>query len=192
VLTQVDVREAFPTLRTSLHKIAAASYMAELTDHLTIERHPNEEVFDLLLAALYTLNSFEEIDLVVTAFTLHVLAESGYTPTLTVCARCNTSGEVFTSFSPTLGGVLCRDCRPAAKDAFSVSTEAIAAARDILAYEMPRASRVEVSGQSRTQLLRIARTLLAYHMDRPLKSARFLDELLAARAAETEHRGPEA
>lgn len=184
VLTQVDVREAFPRLRTSLHKIAAASYMAELTDHLTADRHPNEEIFDLLLAALYVLNSMDEPDLVVTAFTFHMLAASGYTPTLAVCARCGTAGKSFAAFSPTLGGVLCPDCRPATKDAFGVSVEAVAAARDMLACEMPRASRVEVTGPSRTQLLRMARTLLAYHSDRPLRSARFLDELLAARTAE--------
>lgn len=183
VLTQVDVRESFPTLRTSLHKIAAASYMAELTDHLTAERHPHEDIFDLLLAALYVLNSMEEPDLVVTAFTLQMLAESGYMPTLTACARCNATGREFMSFSPSLGGVLCRDCRPATKDAFSVSIEAIAAVRDMLASEMPRAARVEVAGAARTQALRMARTLLALHLDRPLRSARFLDELLASQTA---------
>ncbi|HEY3412676.1 MAG TPA: DNA repair protein RecO [Armatimonadota bacterium] len=182
VVTQVDVREAFPGIRSSLHKIAAASYMAELTDHLTEERHPNAEVFDLLLAGLYVLSALEEPDLVVTAFTLHMMAVSGYTPSLDVCARCHGEGKAFAAFSPTMGGVVCGDCRTAARDAFTVSADAIDAARKMLASEMPRASRIEMTTQARVHLLRMVRTFLAYHTDRPLKSARFLDELLAAKA----------
>lgn len=181
VVTQVEVREAFPGLRTSLHKIAAASYMAELTDHLTEERHPHEDVFDLLLAGLYVLNALDEPDLVVTAFTLHMMAASGYTPSLAVCVRCHAARTDFTAFSPTMGGVVCHDCRMAVKDAFIVCKEAVDAARDMLASEMPRASRIKATGQTRVHLLRMVRTFLAYHTDRPLKSARFLDELLAAR-----------
>lgn len=181
VVTQVEVREAFPALRTSLHKIAAASYMAELTDHLTEERHPHADIFDLLLAGLYVLNALDEPDLIVTAFTLHMMAASGYTPSLTVCARCHAKGSAFTAFSPTMGGVICPNCRTAVRDAFIVCREAIEAARDMLASEMPHASRVAATGQTRAHLLRMVRTFLAYHTDRPLKSARFLDELLAAR-----------
>jgi hypothetical protein len=77
--------------------------------------------------------------------------------------------------------VICPDCRNSAKDAFNVCPEAIEAAKDMLASEMPRASRIEMTGQARTHLLRMVRTFLTYHTDRPLKSARFLDELLAAK-----------
>jgi DNA repair protein RecO (recombination protein O) len=181
IITQVDVRESFPSIRGNLHKIAAASFIAELTNHFTEERLPHEDVFDLLLSALYVLNLMDEPDLLVTAFTLQLLAASGYTPTLTFCARCHTTDHAFEAFSPAMGGVICAECRLAVKDAAFVRPDAVESARDMLALELPRAARLDAAGPTRTHLLRIVRAFLAHHTDRPLKSARFLDELLAAR-----------
>jgi hypothetical protein len=87
-----------------------------------------------------------------------------------------------------MGGAICRMCRMSVKDSMLVASEAMDAARALLAWRLPEASRLELTDRARGQVLRMVRAFLQYRTERPLKSARFLDELLAARkmeAAET-------
>ncbi len=181
VVTQVEVRNAFPRIRNSLEKIAAASYMTELVDHFTEERLPHEEVFDLLLTGLTVLDALDDPGLIATAFTLQLLAASGYTPSLSECARCHNRDVEFTGFSPVLGGVVCRTCRLAVKDSLHAAPDALDAARALLGWDLPSAARLELTDHARGQVLRLIRAFLKFRSDRPMKSARFLDELLAAR-----------
>jgi DNA repair protein RecO (recombination protein O) len=185
VLTQAEVRQSFPRLRTDLEKITAASYMTELVDHFTEERLPHQEVFDLLLSGLYVLNTQDDAGLLVAGFSLQLLAAAGYTPSLQACARCRRADVGFTAFSATIGGVVCRDCRASVKDSMYMAPESLEAVRALLAWELPRAARLEISDRARAQVLKLVRAFLLFRSERPLKSARFLDELLAAKALQT-------
>lgn len=184
VVTQVEVRQAFPRLRASLEGIAVASYAAELADHFTEERLPHPEIYDLLLDALGVLDAGAPSGLTALAFTLQMLAVSGYTPALEVCARCRGHTDALAAFSPALGGAVCRMCRTAVKDAMATSQATLDAARAMLAWPLSDVTRLEISPKARAQLFRIIRPFLAYRSDRPLRSTRFLDEILAARALE--------
>jgi DNA repair protein RecO (recombination protein O) len=184
VLTQVDVREAFASLRGNLNRIAAASYLCELADHFTEERHPNAEVFDLLLAGLYVVSALDDMALVVAGYTLQLLAASGYAPELEACARCRKEDEAFRAFSPALGGVVCRACRPMVKDAMWLEAGTVALMRRLLGTDLGVAVRAEPSPVVRGQLLKAVRRFLDYRSDRPIVSARFLDELMAVRFVE--------
>jgi DNA repair protein RecO (recombination protein O) len=182
VVTQVEVRQSFPALRRNLEKIAAASYLTELVDHFSEERLPQPEIFDLLLSGLYVLNTQEDAGLLVAAFSLQLLVMAGYTPVFSNCARCHRADVGLTAFSAAMGGAVCRDCRASVKDSMYVAAESVDAARALLAWELPQAARLELDNRARGQVLKIVRAFLLYRSDRPLKSARFLDELLAARA----------
>lgn len=190
VVTQVEVRESFAHLRNDLEKIAAASYMAELVDHFTEERLPHPEVFDLLLSGLYVLNALDDPALIATAFSLQMLAVAGYTPSFAECVRCHTRDVEFTAFSPAMGGVVCRSCRMSVKDALHAAPETLDAARALLAWDLPRASRLDISNRARGQLLRLVRAFLHFRTERPIKSARFLDELMAARTLDEREAAP--
>lgn len=184
VLTQVEVREAFASLRRNLNRIAAASYLCELADHFTEERHPNAEVFDLLLKALYVVSALDDVSLAVAGYTLQLMSASGYAPELEACARCRRKEEGFQAFSAALGGVVCRTCRPVVKDAMWLDKETIALMRRLARSDLGMAVRAEPSPAARGRLLRAVRRFLDYRSDRPIASARFLDELLAARTME--------
>lgn len=186
VVTQVEVREAFPDLRHHLNRIAAASYMAELADHFTEERLPNEEIFDLLLAGLYVVSASDDVAYVVTAFSLHLMSVSGYSPTFDRCARCHSTGVEFPAFSPTMGGAICRACLPDVKDAMRVAAETLAAGRRMLRASVSLGDQSALTARTRSQLIRLVRAFLLFRTDRPLKSTKFLDELLGAEKL-TEH-----
>lgn len=180
VLTQAEVRQSFPKVRHNLEKIAAAGYMTEMADHFTEERLPQEDVFDLLLSALYVLNSQDGVGLLVTAFTLQLMAAAGYTPDFDACVRCRRPDAPLIGFSSAMGGAICRDCRPSVKDSLFAAPESLEAARKLMAMQLPNAARQQVPERVRGQVLKIVRAFLLYRCERPLKSARFLDEILAA------------
>jgi DNA repair protein RecO (recombination protein O) len=119
LLTEAQVAERFPRLRTDLKAMYAATYLAELLSDWTEDNDPHPALFDEALAALRDFGG-EGVDtgLRLAAFELVLLRELGYSPALDRCAGCGqprtSSGRV--AFSPAGGGVLCPVCRPSQRD----------------------------------------------------------------------------
>lgn len=184
VISQCEVRETFPALRSDLGLLARATYLCELTDRLIEEREPNPDVFDLLLSALYLLQRATQVpDLIVHAYELHLLAERGYTPALDTCVRCGRAlGQQKVGFSPSLGGALCNACRYAAQDAITIGHETLRRMRWLqtaAAEELIRqAQNSEEAGRSDLRETgQCLRWYIRYRIDRDLKSMEFLDML---------------
>jgi DNA repair protein RecO (recombination protein O) len=127
LLTEAQVVERFPRLRTDLPALYAAYYVAELLADWTEDFDPHPSLFDEACATLRTLGTAG----VATGprlarFELVLLQELGYRPALTTCAACGESipaAEAGLVFSPSAGGVLCRNCRPKHRDARPLSAE---------------------------------------------------------------------
>lgn len=109
---QVDL---FDHIRRDLPRWYAAQYAAEVTAQLTEEADPHPALFDALRAFLAALASDDPLAALV-GYLLDLLREIGLTPQLHACVGCERefdAGEpVF--FTSRQGGVLCRDCEPAA------------------------------------------------------------------------------
>ena len=129
LLTEAQVVERFPRLRTELPALYAAYYIAELLSDWTEDFDPHPALFDEACATLRVLGTAG----VATGprlarFELVTLQELGYRPALTTCAVC---GEALPAaemaqggvFSPSAGGVLCRNCRPTQRDARPLSAD---------------------------------------------------------------------
>ncbi len=118
LLTEAQVVERFPRLRTDLPALYAGYYVAELLSDWTEDYDPHPALFDEARAALETLGTAG----VATGprlarFELVMLQELGYRPSLAACAGC---AEPITAaatarglaFNPAAGGVLCPACVP--------------------------------------------------------------------------------
>lgn len=57
LVTEVQVKDAFPGFRKDLKKVGAAYYLCELVDKLCPDRQKNEEVFSLLVGSLGALQN---------------------------------------------------------------------------------------------------------------------------------------
>lgn len=180
VLTQVESRESFPALRKSLDRIYAASYLTELTDQFTDDRHPNADLFDLLLAALYITSSGTDLAWLTALYTLQMMDYVGYAPAFDPCVRCNRHSPSYPGFSPDLGGVMCPACIPYGKGLLRTCDEAVRIGSASQTAELADLARLQVSPLARRQILRLTRAFLTERLERPLRSARFLDEWLAA------------
>ena len=177
LLTEAQVVERFPRLRTDLPALYAAYYIAELLSDWTEDYDPHPLLFDEVLAALRTLGQADTIaqstGLRLARFELVLLRELGYTPTLTSCAVCGreiratlagASGSTTLAFSSAAGGMVCSDCRPTRRDTMALSPEAWQALRDL--SENEEAWRQSLNPDVRAELRRVLNDYVTYLLGR--------------------------
>lgn len=113
-LTEWDLSELFPGLRTNLKRFHAGMYVADLLQHSIRDHDPHPLVFDAALACLRSLGGEQAlrnaagVDEALARFQWALLTEIGYRPQLSRDPRTDepiAPSETF-SFSPSLGGVV--------------------------------------------------------------------------------------
>ena len=138
-ITQVEVLRSFRGVRENLARLKAASGMVATVKALSGGDEADRRVFNLLYHALDALEGREEgMKSIEAAFGLKLSVLAGYTPRLDVCVSCDRrpdepANENLTCFfAPSLGGVLCADCRPGTSDSFPLLPETLAALQDLV------------------------------------------------------------
>ncbi len=178
LLTEAQVLQRFPRLRTDLAALYAAYYVAELLADWTQEYDPHPLLFDEALDTLRTLGVNDEGSQPsecgprIARFEMVLLRELGYSPVLDHCAGCGGSiAETELSFSPAANGVLCRACRSGQRDSQPLSPRSWRTLRDLAdpgeAWRRPwgpevRAEVRQMLGQYVTYLLGRRPRLLSY------------------------------
>lgn len=172
VITQAQLVDSHYALRKDLSRLAYANHLSELVDGFLEERQRSPRAFDLYLSALKRLAAGEPPDLVARSFELVLLPLLGFGPQWELCASCGRSAaEDTAALSPAMG-VLCSRCRGADPGARVLSTECACLAQ---ALADPRRSEPpSAPAHVRRQLERAMCGLLEFHLDRPLRSARFI------------------
>ncbi|MBW3622757.1 MAG: DNA repair protein RecO [Armatimonadetes bacterium] len=178
LVTQCEVKEAFPHLRTDYDRLTYCNYLLELADTLLEERLPQPELFDLLLSALYLLNGGADPLPLVTAFSLQAAEDAGFGPSLDERVRCHEPiSRGLGGYSVGLGGALCRVCRPSVKDAIRFPVSALDTAKQLLELDLPAVAKLTWPEREVRGLLRILRRHTEYRTEKKLKSAEFLEAL---------------
>lgn len=178
VITQVEVKESFPRIHGDLARLAHVTYLAELADKLVEDHDPNPNIFDLLLSALYLMERPNDPEKITRMFELQFMGLLGYEPVLDRCLRCRMplpDGDLF--FSPSLGGIVCRECGHLPEDAFQISREAIDIMQRLLTADAPEVERMEIPRDAMDQVARAMRWYIRYRAERELKSVEFLQSL---------------
>ena len=159
-------------LRNDLARLSAGLYMLELAGSLLAEGDPAPEAFDLLSRTLARLGQPDASPPAVLAyFQWRLLRLAGLLGGLTDCASCGRRvGNRGVYFSSSAGGLLCRDCEPAATEKRAVPPAALAGIAALAAAE---AGRRPVLPDRQADAVN---ALLAYHasyqLGRALKTAR--------------------
>ena len=130
LLTEAQVAERFPALRTSLPALYAAYYVAELLAEGAQDYDPHPALFDAALDALRDFGpAGPQVGPRLAAFELTWLRELGYSPALATCAACGNAVGAQAGFSVAAGGVVCPACQPAQRDRRSLSPASLTALR---------------------------------------------------------------
>lgn len=178
VITQFEVKESFPRIRGDLKRLTYAGYVAELVDVLTEDRQPSIDLFDLLLSALYLMERPNDPEKIARMFELKLMRLLGYEPALEECLRCRKplpTDDLF--FSPSLGGMVCRECGPLPDDAIQIPQAAIQAMKALLEADAPEVERMEIPDSVMEYIARVMRWYIRYRAEREIKSLDFLQAL---------------
>ena len=178
VLTQAEVKDSFPRIHQDINRIAYASYIAEIVDRFMEEHETNRNLFDLLLSALYLMERPNDPEKIAHMFELQSMRILGYEPTLDRCLQCRKplpEGDVF--FSPSLGGIVCRECGVLPEDSIQISRRTLEAMQRLLTADAPEVERMEIPQDVMDEIARCMRWYIRYRAERELKSLEFLQTL---------------
>ncbi len=132
LLTEAQVVQRFPQLRTDLSALYAAYYVAELLADGTEDLDPHPALFDEALTVLRELGTSEGVvGPRLAQFEMALWRELGYSPALDECASCGSgiAAGAALAFSPMAGGVLCLRCHGDHRDRRPLSAPAWRALR---------------------------------------------------------------
>lgn len=118
VITQaVTLHPYSEPLGHDYERFTTGQVIIETADRLvTEEGEPALQQYQLLLGALHALTGGTADGprpgvMVMDSYLLRAVALAGYAPSLDDCARCGAPGP-HEAFSPSMGGMVCRNCRP--------------------------------------------------------------------------------
>jgi DNA repair protein RecO (recombination protein O) len=176
VVAQVERRGDARNISGDMHRTAYASLVAEVVDKVLEDRHPVDDVFDLVVETLDRLNAPARLPRADAAwFLMRILDLLGYQPQLGACAGCGSPlPEAAVWFSPLLGGVLCERCGGHAQAGSELSLTALKVLRVMQAGDGALYDRLRLPSELLTQVERPLEDQLEYHLDRHLKSLDFL------------------
>jgi DNA repair protein RecO (recombination protein O) len=137
-ITQVEVLRSFHGVRENLKSLEAAGRMAANVRALSGGDEADRRVFNLLYHALDALEArTDDMVSIEAAFSLKLSILAGYAIRLDACISCERDTDEVVEgehpyFAPTLGGVLCAECRAATADSFPLPPGTLATLRDLV------------------------------------------------------------
>lgn len=176
VVAQAQRRGDVRHISGDLHRTAYACLVAEVADKVLEERHPVDDVFDLVVTSIDRLNQPQRLPRAESAwFLMRILDLLGYTPQLLECPGCNRPlPEAAGWFSPLLGGILCRLCGARDQAGSSVSINGLKVLRLMAAGDGALYDRLRLSTDVLQEVEAALEAQLEYHLDRHLKSLEFI------------------
>lgn len=111
-LKHVDIIETFYSIREELEDLTYGLYLMEVTQHVTSEMDPNEELLRLLYVSLMAIKLHTHpVAVIRRIFEFRCLCVLGYSPDLDSCNACHHEPEQYMLSSN--GGLFCNQCHGA-------------------------------------------------------------------------------
>jgi len=178
IITQSDIKQAFVSIKSDTSRIAHGTYLLELTSALLEERQPNPDMFDLLLSALYIMESGTSPELVARYFELQAVDLAGYRPEIERCVRCGeNAGSSDIIFSPSLGGYVCEKCGLPPGDGISIQAETASVIKRLMSADAASLRQMTLTTETLDEIAKIMRWHIRYRLDKDLNSIHMIDVL---------------
>lgn len=153
--------------------MAYAALIAEVTENLTEEHQPQEEIYELLLAVRSVLTKHNP-RLVALSYIVKLLFLTGILPNCQSCVNCGKPAEGDAYFSVVQGGLVCNDCHGGEELTFGTETQEFMAQLLTLDFNNPQPFKVR--GGALMELEKILQRFIVFQTDKPLKSLGFLSQ----------------
>lgn len=177
VVTQAVILHPYSEpLGQDYQRYTAGQVMMETADRLAAEEgQPALRQYQLLLGGLQALTAgtndgVRPPTMVMDSYLLRAVSLAGYAPSLVDCAKCGEPGP-HDSFSPVMGGVVCRRCRPPGSALIEAGVLDYLAALMVGDWVATRdvSSRLVGSGNG------LVAAFVSWQLERGLRSLRYLD-----------------
>lgn len=172
---QCDLKNYFFPVRQDIKRTMAANYILELVNIVMPSEEPNEEVYDLMINYLTSLEKEFDIDKLVHIFQVKILLLSGFKPHIDSCIQCEKQIHDRARFSLRLGGLICSECKSVDPAANFISKGSIASILHIEQNEWAKCLRLGLSKPIKKELKYILNNFLVFHLERPIKTAKYLN-----------------
>jgi DNA repair protein RecO (recombination protein O) len=176
VVAQAERRGDVRHISGDLQRTAYACLVAEVVDKVLEDRHPVDDIFDLVVVTLARLNALERSSRADVAwFLMRMLDLLGYQPQLFHCPSCNQPlTEEAGWFSPLLGGILCHICGAHGQAGSAVTVNGLKVLRVMASDNGELYERLKLPPQLLHEVEQVVEAQLEYHLDRHLKSLDFI------------------
>ena len=182
VVKEASLINAFEHIRENMHRVAYASYWAELLLRFLEDGHRQPELFDLLEKAYGALSDGrwtpEELNIF---FQIRFLSLAGFLPHLETCGGCQKSLEEIKQdrlvFSISDGMILYAGCVEPNRQTVFLSVGTIKQLLWILSRDMETAFRARLTKRSQEEGGMLLEAFILFHVPMNLKSLRFLQQI---------------
>ncbi len=175
LISQCDLKQFFYPIRQDYKKNLAANYILELVDAIMPIEHPNKQVYQLMLDAFNFLGKIEDISKLIYMFQIKMLALSGFSPHIDACVKCNKPITGKVRFSLRSGGLICSLCPTSERTFTIISKGTIASMLHIEKNDWEKSLRLGLTKTVRSELKYILNNFLLYHLEKRIKTSRFID-----------------
>ncbi len=181
-LGDVDLVRPFLGARDDLLRTAMADHLLELVRTVTRDDEPVPELFGLLLQVLAALDTGADPgEAWVRAASMRVLQLAGVGLSLDGCCACGRPPDRYPAgFAASTGGLLCADHAPGEAGAVPLSRHDHATLLRLASADLADPAGIAVQAEAVRRVRGHLARFAEYHLERRLRTAGFLDELLDA------------
>ncbi len=174
LISQCDLKEYFFPVRQDYKRSLAANYALELVNMIMPVEEENKDIYAMLRQYLQSLGDIADIDKLVHAFQIKTLLFSGFRPHLDCCVKCEKKVHARAQFSLRSGGLICGECPIDELNATTISQGAVASILYIEKSDWEKCLRLGLTPSVKKELKYILNHFLVYHLERQLKTAKYL------------------
>jgi DNA repair protein RecO (recombination protein O) len=177
-VSSCDIERSYYESLLTPESAALAAYFAELVIEFTVERDPNPALFRLIGAVLDALEKGVPLPVAARYFEVWVLQLSGFLPLLGTCGNCGKALAAERWVVPHPQEFVCRECRRLFGGSRLLTAGGTALLMEILKKKPEQVA--EGAGRDAQAVRRLAavnRHLIRGHIDKELRSVRYLERL---------------
>ena len=175
LVSHCDMKAYFPGVRQDMKRITAGEYACELVNKIMPLEEKNEKVYELLLDYCDALGRVRDIGRLVHMFQIKVLALSGFQPHIDSCVQCGEDVNARAKFSTFKGGLVCQYCQRQGMALMTVSPGAVASLLYVGNHSWDQCLKLILAPAVKRELKEILNNFLIYHLEKNIKSGRYLD-----------------
>lgn len=172
-LQEGKIHNSFQSLLSNLDKLTYSSYLCELIDIACMENETNVQLFRNLITTLYLLNTDAlDYELLVRAFELKLLKETGYNLILDNCSICRKKISSSNYISLSYYGGVCEDCPK--EHGLYISKGAYNALRFLNNMNMDKLYRLNLNKEIKAEIEKVTTFLICNNYAKKPKSLEML------------------